>query len=573
MRKIISCMLILALLISVGTIFTNVATASSISTEISAKKPVILVPGMMGSHLYSFEGVSNGQNTYNHRWFDTADCLLDPWDNHLNPLRLSPDGVNPFMSTYQIYTSKRIGGYTQQQINNGLLDGLLRDKTGSDIWNALIEELERNGYQRGVNLFAAPFDWRYSISTRLNSLQEVIDIAKQRSGWNKVDIIAHSMGGLLTKKYLLTSAANRGNVHKFISLGSPYLGSVKSMAALTIGDSFCFIDPLIGINDNKVRELVKNYKSSYELMPSRKYFELVVSNPYYYKYGSKTWTSYFYENSADMDGDGDDTEYLDFDEIKEMIRRRYNSNASVYNSNDIFHNGFDGQSVVKDGVKHYVVAGSSLPTLYTMEAHDPWYRGLHFDEINFNIGDATVPFPSACDLGNPNITQKKFVYEVDHMKLPVNPEVITYIKQVLSSTTSTAAEKSDDEAEVLKRGINGTIILVKSDKSPTVYNKTNKSLKIGYVQAENGLKLLNTIEKGSYIQTLGEMYIVYVPGQLKDYGIEVAGTSVASIQAREYAATQVIKKDTIENLNLNNTNSTILLNFNEATSKLNIVSK
>src|SRR5205085_2543864 len=64
----------------------------------------------------------------------------------------------------------------------------------------LIEYLENHGYQRGQDLFIFPYDFRYSVDYNAAKLRNKInEVAHTNS---KVDLVCHSMGGLLAKSAL-----------------------------------------------------------------------------------------------------------------------------------------------------------------------------------------------------------------------------------------------------------------------------------------------------------------------------------------------------------------------------------
>ncbi len=72
------------------------------------------------------------------------------------------------------------------------------------------------------------FSNRYEIETNINRIIRMCADAKVSSG--KVDIVAHSMGGILARLYLQSSYAAdnspyRGDIHKLITLNGPHSGS------------------------------------------------------------------------------------------------------------------------------------------------------------------------------------------------------------------------------------------------------------------------------------------------------------------------------------------------------------
>lgn len=104
-----------------------------------------------------------------------------------------------------------------------------------DYYQGLIKTLEAAGFTQGEDLFIACYDWRkingFNSDAAVNSGEEYlsywIDEAKAKSGVSKVDIIAHSMGGLVSRSYI-QGANYQNDVDQLIMLGTPNHGSSDS---------------------------------------------------------------------------------------------------------------------------------------------------------------------------------------------------------------------------------------------------------------------------------------------------------------------------------------------------------
>lgn len=95
-------------------------------------------------------------------------------------------------------------------------------------YSNLIEALEKDGYQKDKTLFVAFYDWRKSnITSATDYLIPVIDKALANSTTGKVDIIAHSMGGLIARRYI-QSDQYRGDVENLILIGTPNDGASEA---------------------------------------------------------------------------------------------------------------------------------------------------------------------------------------------------------------------------------------------------------------------------------------------------------------------------------------------------------
>ena len=91
-----------------------------------------------------------------------------------------------------------------KKCHNTILNSYLKEKENNlKINKKVIYVLKKDGYIEGENLFTVPYDWRLSMENSVLLLNKKINEAKTKSKTGKVNVIAHSMGGLLFKEYLL----------------------------------------------------------------------------------------------------------------------------------------------------------------------------------------------------------------------------------------------------------------------------------------------------------------------------------------------------------------------------------
>ena len=102
---------------------------------------------------------------------------------------------------------------------------------------SLIESLERTGYQQGCTIHTVPYDWTLSNTDSASRyLAPWINYAKELSGQEQVDIVAHSMGGLVARSYIQGDDYQQ-DVRKLIMVGTPNQGSMKVYFAWEGGDA------------------------------------------------------------------------------------------------------------------------------------------------------------------------------------------------------------------------------------------------------------------------------------------------------------------------------------------------
>lgn len=100
-----------------------------------------------------------------------------------------------------------------------------------------------------------PYDWRLPVSLSAQLfLKTKIDEVKRRFRVSQVNIVAHSMGGLLARAYIQSpDYTNRKDVHKLAMLGTPNHGSATAYypweGGQFFGDSF-------GLDSTEVQELL-----------------------------------------------------------------------------------------------------------------------------------------------------------------------------------------------------------------------------------------------------------------------------------------------------------------------------
>lgn len=96
------------------------------------------------------------------------------------------------------------------------------------IYKPFIKQLENLGYTSNKNLFVCYYDWRKSCKDIVNQflLPLLLQIGKQHPG-QKVDLLCHSMGGLLGRTYIQDKAYSY-NIRNLMIWGTPNKGNVEA---------------------------------------------------------------------------------------------------------------------------------------------------------------------------------------------------------------------------------------------------------------------------------------------------------------------------------------------------------
>lgn len=169
----------------------------------------------------------------NNWWGSTA----GPYHPTLNPGGVAtsklPNGISftPWLTEAPVWTEE-IKKPDPVIIIPGILGS--SDKNGEWVidpifhtYDDLLATLEANGYQREKDLFTLPYDWKESNVLTALKLRDKINEVQNICQCDKVDLVAHSMGGLVARQYIQFDKYEN-DVDQLIFLGTPHLGAPKS---------------------------------------------------------------------------------------------------------------------------------------------------------------------------------------------------------------------------------------------------------------------------------------------------------------------------------------------------------
>ena len=370
-------------------------TASDMSTEAytvnvvidpPTQDPVILIPGIMGTELIRDYGDKD------EIWPSVSRLVLSFFDNYLRDLELLSDGEK------NLDYPMKIGD-------------IIRSTPTSNIFKGLISYLITTGeYIEGVDLFVFPYDWRLSNEENAILLKEKINQVLVYTGKEKVDIVAHSMGGLVAKKYIADEGKEK--IDQLVFLGTPHLGSPKAFKALMYGDDMgTNIGFLSLLNSGIVKDISQNMPSIFELLPSTKYIE--------------TFGKYISYKGIDMG----------HDEVKDYMILSGRNNL-MFPFAKAIHDKVDNLDL--SGVDVYNFANCDMYTIGKIDIVQKIKNGasgmITEDDyrLSYKIGDETVPFVSANaeDYGT-----KYFTKGISHANLPSADGVKETILSLLNKET------------------------------------------------------------------------------------------------------------------------------------------
>ena len=252
--------------------------------------------------------------------------------------------------------------------------------------------LKTKGYRKNENLFEFFYDFRYSVEQSSDELGVLIEQIISQTGASQIDIVAHSMGGLIAKNYLAKNPDAASKVKNLVFVGTPHLGAPKALKVLRYGDNL----DVAAIDGCKLKRVAHNMPSIFNLLPGRRYFVAAGGG--------------YFTDAADLDGDGVRAT-LDFEktlfnlvngrETRCLLNPRvdappFNNLSGYLVENQLvkFHDRLD-EWQKPNGLKVFSIVGYGVPTI----------KMLSEDERQVSVtyttaGDGTVPLISAEAVGS-----------------------------------------------------------------------------------------------------------------------------------------------------------------------------
>ncbi len=112
------------------------------------------------------------------------------------------------------------------------------------------------------NLFTFPYDWRQDNRTHRSTLRAYITNIRNLHGGAKVNVVAHSMGGLILRDYVLHYPED---INKAVTVGTPIWGAPKAVYRLLTGE---FYDsPVDWITSDEMKTSLASMPSTAQLIP------------------------------------------------------------------------------------------------------------------------------------------------------------------------------------------------------------------------------------------------------------------------------------------------------------------
>ena len=390
-----------------------------------AKTPVLIIPGIAGSEL------KNGDDLI---WADLGQMFLDINDQFLTEnLGLDENGQ-------PVDSNIKTGNVIEQLPDVPIIDA---GAFNVDTFKTLREDLETNSYVLNQDLFYFSYDWRLDLTDTATLLKNKIDEIKLQTDSEKINIVAHSMGGLLAKEYI--NQNGKENIDKLIFVGTPHLGAPKAGKVILTGDKM----GIPWLEKERLKELSKNYPAIHQLLPKQTYFDLV--GPYIKKI--------FQIIPSEI------SSVLDYNQTKQFLIDQGSSQNVFDLAENFFNNNLEDLDL--SGIKAYNIAGCTTATQGGYQV----YPSGDISLVKYRAGDRTVPLVSG-DSINLLAENKFYSTEGSHAELPSRPGVRNLIVDILDNQPLASYDNISNDQSTC--GIDGQELIWRSPVEVHIYDSQNR---------------------------------------------------------------------------------------------------
>lgn len=339
------------------------------------------------------------------------------------------------------------------------------------------------------------YDWRKNNFKHIEELKNAINPRA-----DEVIIIAHSMGGILSK-LLLTSDQDDSllrKVTKLITIGTPWNGAAKSYIQLKFGMGLPFIRGVF-------KPVIPHLESVYQLLPNQKYLE---SNQVNFGYGflnNEDWNTVrnnYYLDILKKNG-------LNADQILYSLYERMNKE-------------------LPDWVEHHEIIGYGKTTLTSLNNDGIKVKG------KFGNGDGTVPLHSGI-----SDTERKYFVKDAHDALPKNGEVHRILERIIKNNESfeyiVTKEGLLSCDEVINARFKFKVVRVACPVDVSLLDESGNVI-YGDMSEMNQTNLFDMILNGDEsVQHLdGDVYFIIADDKKKKLHVEAYEKGAVEISIEEY---------------------------------------
>jgi hypothetical protein len=359
--------------------------------------PIIIVPGIMGSNLYNKDGKKV--------WSPT----LPIW---------SGSDVS-FSNTLHTKNNE----HDLSKVTSGKLEYGAEDE-----YKTLVDRLF-NEFKDKRPIYFFSYDFRQSNISSAYDLNEMINLALSTSGARKVDIVCHSLGGIVASTYVKNHGEN--SIRKIITLGTPYEGS-PIIIKCVLGDLLDSKAKSVLMDMYGLKRIVKaGFPSAAELVPTKEFFDKNI----FYRYSNSSYSGFL--NLIEK-RNYDEINYNQFGNIMSKIFGTNYSNVNVY-QNRVKVSGINLLASLKNS---YFAVGISQKTISAIKFNKgDTLSNIACDDLLYETrGDGTVPYISATMMDKlkniENSDSRYLEVDTDHGGLDKDTKVLDWVCDTLNQGQS-----------------------------------------------------------------------------------------------------------------------------------------
>jgi pSer/pThr/pTyr-binding forkhead associated (FHA) protein len=209
----------------------GLALGASELEDRAGRRPVVVVPGMMGSQLWR----GSERLWPNVRALFERGALMLPDTDEIEARGIVDDVV--------------------------VVPGLVKLDQYNRLGSFLCETL---GYERGKDLLEYAYDWRQDVRDSARRLAATIEDWRERSAVARapITIVAHSLGCLVTR-YFVERCGGSQSVDRLVLLGGPQQGVPQAIPMIVRGHKLL----PFGLLGDRVHETISSFPSVYQILP------------------------------------------------------------------------------------------------------------------------------------------------------------------------------------------------------------------------------------------------------------------------------------------------------------------
>ena len=208
--------------------------------------PIVLVPGNGGSQV---EGRINKTKVVHYvcsktsdwftMWLNLEQMIPEVIDCWVDNVKLKYDNVSHTTSNND-GVEVRIPGFG----NTTTVEWLDPSQRFFSIYfSKIVEKLSLQGYERGVNIHGAPYDFRKAANEHgeyFDNVKELIETTYKDNGNNSVILLTHSMGSPMMLFFLnhQSQTWKEKYIRCLTTLAGPWGGAVEALKVFAVGDNF-----------------------------------------------------------------------------------------------------------------------------------------------------------------------------------------------------------------------------------------------------------------------------------------------------------------------------------------------